>query len=129
MDTSKVDGYENIYSVNHLCLTVNHASGYIKEKNRNKHLIFDDSVNEKSGLLKKYIELWDKIKNEINLINGGKEISYEKDYTQIKFNSDDNLPLNKPLKFYVMTIIVRFVFEEDNNFYPQIYLDECLYEL
>ena len=38
----------------------------------------------------------------------------------IKFNSDDDLPLNKPLKFNVMTIVVRSVFEEDGKLYPQI---------
>ena len=48
---------------------------------------------------------------------------------KIKFDSDDGLPLNKPLKFPTMTIIVRSVFEEDGKFYYQIYLDECLYEL
>ena len=47
---------------------------------------------------KKYLELWDEIKIEIKSINAGKEISYEKDYAQIKFNSNDNFPLNKPLK-------------------------------
>ena len=48
---------------------------------------------------------------------------------KIEFNSNDNLPLNKPLKFPTMTIIVRSVFEEDGKFYPQIYLDDCWYEL
>ena len=43
----KIDDYENIYSVNPLYLQVNHANGYIEEKNENKYLIFDDSVNEK----------------------------------------------------------------------------------
>ena len=47
----------------------------------------------------------------------------------IKFDTDDDLPLNKPLKFPTMAIIARSVFEEDRKFYPQIYLDECLYEL
>ena len=44
---------------------------------------------------------------------------------RIKFNPDDNLPLNKPLKFHNLTIIVRSVFQENNKYYPQIYLDEC----
>ena len=44
----KIDDYENIYSVNPLYLQVNHANGYIEEKNENKYLIFDDSVNEKN---------------------------------------------------------------------------------
>ena len=48
---------------------------------------------------------------------------------KIKFDTDDNLPLNKPLKLHMLTIIVRSVFEEDSKFYPQVYLDECLYEL
>ena len=46
---------------------------------------------------------------------------------KIKFNSDDNLPLNKTLKFHNMTIVIRSVFE-DGKFYPQVYSDECLYE-
>ena len=44
----------------------------------------------------------------------------------IKFDSDDDLPLNKQLKLSPMTIIVRSVFEEDNKYCPQVYLDECL---
>ena len=48
----KIGDCENIYSVNTLYLLVNHASGYIEEKNGNKYLIFDDSVNENKGLLK-----------------------------------------------------------------------------
>ena len=43
---------------------------------------------------------------------------------KIKFNSDDDLPLNKQLKF-----IVRTAFEEDGKYYLQIFLDECLFEL
>ena len=47
---------------------------------------------------------------------------------KIKFNSDGELPLNKPLKFHAMTII-RSVFEEDGKLYPQHFLDDTLYEL
>ena len=42
----------------------------------------------------------------------------------IKFDSDDNLPLNKVLKFHALTIFVRSVFERDGKYYPQIFLDE-----
>ena len=48
---------------------------------------------------------------------------------KIKFNSDDDLPLNKPLKFHVMTLIIRSVFEKDGKFYTQLFLDGTLYEL
>ena len=90
----KIDDCENIYSVNPLYLLVNHASGYIEEKNGNKYLIFDDSVNENKKLLKKYADVWDGIKNEIKAINGGKKIANDKFYANFmctKFNSDDDL--------------------------------------
>ena len=48
---------------------------------------------------------------------------------KIKFNSDDDLPLNKPLKFCAMTIIIRSVFEEGAKLYPQVFFDGALYEL
>ena len=51
---------------------------------------------------------------------------YRKDYMKIKFSSDDDLPLNKPLKFHRMTIVIRSVFEEDSKLYPQLFLDEAL---
>ena len=44
---------------------------------------------------------------------------------RIKFNSDDDLPLNKTLKLRNLTIIVRSVFEEDGKYYPQVFLDKC----
>ena len=46
-----------------------------------------------------------------------------------KINSDDNLPLNKPLTLHMLTIIVRSVFKENDRYYPQIYLDISSYEL
>ena len=60
-------------------------------------------------------------KNEIKVINGGKENHYEEDYVKIKFNSDDDSPLNKPLKFHNMTITIRSVFEEDGKLYLQAF--------
>ena len=48
---------------------------------------------------------------------------------KIKFDSDDNLPLNKILKFRVLTIIIRSVFEKYGKYYPLIFLDDCLYEI
>ena len=123
----KIDDYENIYSVNPLYLQVNHANGYIKEKNGNKYLIFD-TADENKELLKKYSVVWSGIKNKIKIINVG-ECDYEKDFMKTKFNSDDDLPLNKPLKFHIMTIIIKSVFEEDGKLYPQDFLDDALYEV
>ena len=53
----------------------------------------------------------------------------EKDYIKIKFNSDDDLPLNKSLKLCLMTITIRYVFEEDGKIYPQVFLGDTLNEL
>ena len=53
----------------------------------------------------------------------------EKDYIKIKFNSDDDLPLNKKLKFHNMIITIRSVFEEDGKLYLQVFLYDTLYEL
>ena len=108
-------------------MIVNHASGYIEEKGVNKYLIFD-STDENKELLKKYNDVWNGIKDKIKEVSSG-ECDYEKDYMKIKFNSDDDLPLNKPLKFHNMTITIRSVFEEDVKLYPQVFLDDTLYEL
>ena len=47
---------------------------------------------------------------------------------KIKFNSDDELPLNKTIEIPTMTIVLRDVFYENNKYYPQAYLNECLYK-
>ena len=69
------------------------------------------------------------IKSCIEKINNNKSGEYEKDYMKIKFDSNDKLPLNKQLKFLSVTIVMRSVFENDGKYYPQAFLDDCLYEL
>ena len=116
----------NINSVNPLYLGITGANGYIEEKDMNKYLIFN-STDENKELLKNY-NVFNGIRNKIKEINKS-ECDYEKDYLKIKFYSDDDLPLNKSLKFRLMTITIRYVFEEDGKFYPQVFLDDTLYEL
>ena len=87
-----------------------------------------DSTDENKELLKKYNDVVNGIRDKIKEISSG-EFNYKKDYMKIKFNSDDNVPLNKPLKFHNMTITIRSVFEEDGKLYPQVFLDNTLYEL
>ena len=48
---------------------------------------------------------------------------------KIEFNLDDDFPLNKQLNFLSITIIIINIFEKDGKYYPQIFLDECLYEV
>ena len=116
-----------IYSMNPLYLLINHVNGYIEEKGVNKCLIFD-FTDENKELLKKCNAVFNGIRDKIEEISSD-ECDYEKDYMKIAFNSDDDLPLNKPLKFHNMTITIRSVFEEDGKLYLQVFLDDTLYEL
>ena len=86
------------------------------------------SIDKNKKALENSTELWDEIKDKIEKkISGGKPIKYKKGFMKIKFESDDDLnhilPLGKTLN-----ITVKSVFQENNNYYPQVYLHECLYE-
>ena len=128
MTRKSISDYENINSVNPLYLIMDEVDRYIEESNGNKYLTFA-STDKNKEVLEKYTKLWNKIKYLIKLINGGKSSEYEKDYMKIKFSSDDDLSLNKIMQLHMLTIIVRPVFEEDGKYYPQVFLDECLYEV
>ena len=108
-------------STNQLCVKINSATGYFKEKNDDKYLILDST--------KEYESVWSEIKSEIKRINGGEEVFYEKSYCKVSINTEDDLPLKKSLKFLTLTLNINLVFQANNKFYPQIYLDECFDEL
>ena len=78
--------------------------------------------------LENYTELRDKIKDQIETIIGDNTIEYGKDYMKARFESNDDLPLSKILNIPVRIIIVKSIFQEDNNYYPQVLLYECLYK-
>ena len=98
---------ENIHSVNPLYSIINSATGCFKEKTGEKCLILD--------LTEKYEKVLSGIISEIKTINGGKKLFYEKNYTRIGINTDDDLPLNKQLKFLTPTIIIRYVLQKVKN--------------
>ena len=123
----KIGDCYDVNSVNPLYLGIHNASGYIKEDWTYKYLIFD-STDENKELLKRHDDVFNGLIDKIKKIDDN-WLEYTKDYTKIKFNSDDNLPLNKPLKFYQMTITIRCVISEDNKLYPQVFLDGALYRL
>ena len=109
-------------------LLIYKIDGFIEGKGWNKYLNIA-FANNNDEVLKKYKDVLSGIKSCIEKINNNKSGEYEKDYMKIKFNSDDKLPLNKQLKFLSITIVMRSVFEEDGKYYPQAFLDDCLYEL
>ena len=115
--SKRIGDCENIYSVNPLYLIIHSAAGYFKEKNGEKYLIIDST--------KKYEEVFSGIKSGIEALNGGKELFYEKNYSRIGVNTDDDLPLNKPQKFPMLTVIIRCILQKGVKLYPQIYLDNA----
>ena len=104
----------NIDSVNPLYLLINESDGFIEEKESSKYLNISLTYNNNDALVK-YAEVWSGIKDQIKKINDGSVGEYPKDYLKIKFDSDDNLPLNNILKFRVLIIIIRSILEKDGK--------------
>ena len=96
-------------------------NGYFEEINENKYLRLVPT-NESKEKNKKYEKLWIKIRDLIRSITKISD-DYDEKYMKIKFNSDDELPLNKKIEIPTMTTVVRAVFHENNKYYPQIFLD------
>ena len=65
----------------------------------------------------------------MKLLMVAKKMDMGKIFKKIKFKSDDDLSLNKPIKLCVLTIITRSIFSENGKFYPQLFLNKALYEL
>ena len=118
----------NIDSVNPLYLLISELDGFIEEKNDSKYLNIFLRFNN-NDVFVKFAEVWKGIKDQTKKINNGSVGEYSEDYMKIKFDSNDNLPLNKILKFRALTIIIRNIFEKDGKYYPQIFLDDCLHEI
>ena len=110
----------NINSVNRLYLLVDEIDGFVEEKEESKYL--NISLTESNnGVLKKYAEVWSGIKDQSKKINSNQVGAYEKDYMKLRFSSDDNLPLNAMLKFCILAIIVRTIFEKDSKYYTNFF--------
>ena len=106
----------NINSVNPLYLLIDELDGFIEEKEDSKYLNISLTYNN-NDVLVKCVEVWRGIKDQIKKINNGSVGEYAKDFMKIKFDSDDNLPLNKILKFRILTIIIRNIFEKNGKLF------------
>ena len=84
-------------------IIIHSATGYFKEKNGEKYLILDP--------IDKYDEVFSAFKSQIETINGGEKMYYEKNYAKIRVNTDDSIPMNKQIKFPTLIIIIRCVFQ------------------
>ena len=107
-------------------MRIDNAYGYIEKINEDKYLVFNDT-DENKELLKRY-DVFNGIIDKTKKIDYD-WLEYSKGNMKIRFSSDDNLPLNKQLKFYNMTVTIRCVSNEDNKLYQQVFLDEDLFSL
>ena len=106
---------------------INKIKGHFEKVDGDKYLIIS---SENGDIMQKYQEVFDGIKEIIKKINDyGLPIKYDDNYMKIKFNTDDNIPLNKIIYFPTITKIIRSVTKKDDKYYPQLFLDDCLYEV
>ena len=103
----------NVNSLNPLYLMINRIEGFIEEKNGSKYLSIADSVKN-NEILKKYNQVFNVIKYHIKKIDQS-DGEYDKDYMKLRFNTDDDILLNKMLYFLTTTVIITCVFEKMAN--------------
>ena len=126
--TMKSLNHVNIDSKDSLYLIFNNVDGFIiEEGNKDKYLIFA-STDKNKNVFEKYIKFWNKIKNQVETINGGEPIKYKRDFKKIWFESNADLPLGKILSIPNMIIVTKSVFQESNKHCPQVLLHESLYK-
>ena len=105
-----------------LYFVVGRLIGYIEEieGSSDKYLVVASSVHNKNIIIVLDM-VWASIEDKIN---PGIKI---KDHNKFRFNSDIDLPLNTIIEFRSLEININCIIEKDNEYYPEIYLDECLY--
>ena len=127
----------NIYYINHFYLegnnklrpfyfSINDVYGYFEKNNGKKYFNIDNTHNNKK-ILQKYMSLWDDIKDVIKHTGGNPSGDFVKDNMTFKFDTDDNIPLGKALKFNIV-IFLKSIIEQDFDYYLQVYLKECKYK-
>ena len=102
-----------INSVKPLYLMINRIKGHFEEKDGDKYLT-----------IKKFlIEIIKKVNDY------SQPIKYDDNYMKVKCNTDDNIPLNKIIYLPTITMTIRSITKKDNKYYPQLFLDDCLYQV
>ena len=79
-------------------------------------LIIEVPINESKEKIKKYEKLWSKIRDLLRSIVKNSD-DYDEKYMKVKFNSNDDLPINKMIEIHKVAIVVRAVFHENNKYY------------
>ena len=104
---------------------INRLIGYIEEikGSSDKYLVVAKSMHNRK-IIHSFDTIWSHIEHKINPNNFNNKI---KDYDNVRFNSYIDLPLDTLIEFCSLVTKVNCVIEKDNEYYPEIYLDECLY--
>ena len=111
--------YVKISSTNPLYLIINEINGCTEESNGNKSFM-PVPANENKEIMKKiYQELWSNIRDFIRS-NTDNSNDYDEKYMKIKFNFDDNSPLNKTIELCNRIVVIRAAFHEENKYYSQV---------
>ena len=106
---------------------INRINGYFEEKDGDKYLIIS---HKNGGTIQKYQELFDRLKEIIKKINDySQPIKCDDNYMKIKFNTDDNIALNKIIYLATITVTIRSITNKDNKYYLQVFLDDCFYQV
>ena len=129
-----IDYAKTTNNINPLYLIIPELYGSIEEQNGYKYLIIKPQIDINKKVLTDYKKIWGKILKNINKINNSAYVF--KDYHKIEIGSvkcedekdEINLPLNKLIKFNLLTISNRLIIERDNELFLESYLEQCLYD-
>ena len=125
INTYHVDYYlDNDNKLKPFYFAINDVYGYFEENNGKKYFNIDNTYNNKK-ILRKYVLLWDDIKDIIRDKDGKRSSDFIKDNMTFKFDTDDNISLGKVLKFDVVILLKNVI---ENDYYLQVYLEECKYK-
>ena len=81
-----------------------------------------------ADVLRRFANAFKNIRAEIEEKAGG-FVKFDKNYTSIKFESNDDLPIDNIVDMHLITIIIKSVFAQNGKFYPQLFLDDALYDV
>ena len=115
----------NINSINNLYFVIDHLYGTIEKVNgsKDRYLVTDkDSLINEKGV--RFFCLWESIINKIKYLRGDDNKGIIKDWNKIRFTSDIFIPNNVSINFYSLVIVINYVIEKNDDFIPEIYINE-----